>query len=635
VLFGAAPPPFSAAASYSTTAAAAASDEQQEQQHQQHPAQQLQSALRHARVERLAPPGARPMSASISLPPPGAPAPPGPPPPPPPPPPGPPPLLPPVAAAALASSSSSSAAAALAPPKDASDAAHASDASGADCEDASSASASSSSSAAAASDRPRTPCQRASEVALGFVYALVLSLIAVVSWLISTRGEDRALVAWCISAFFVGLTVPLSLHDIHMHLLHFVSPLQRYYVRILFLVPIYAVESWFSLRYHHQSIYIATLRDLYEPFVVHAFYQLLVQFLGSREALARKLVAHKGAYANITLFPWGVGALRRFACAPPDRGGRLWCLFWRNGAPFLFRTQLGVYQYVFLKVVLTVGFFAASLNGTLGADDDYKHYNAYYAWIMLLSQMWAITCLVLLFEATIEWLRPLQPFLKFVSVKGMVFFAWMQMEFIGFLDARGYIYAYEDLSAHEVAEGLQNFCICIELLALGYMHHLSFSVRDFYEPGKGALLVPDDEREPRLVAAAAAAGGGASPGATPHKVASKAAHKIALHIVPGGDLGGEGATYARMAAKGVLNALHLRERGGGRKSNVGEPVGSGGEGAAAAAAGTGTGTPAAAAAGADEAAAVATGDVKLELGVGGGGGGTVPVASAAKDAAPR
>jgi hypothetical protein len=177
-------------------------------------------------------------------------------------------------------------------------------------------------------------------VALGVVYTLVLSLIAVVSWLISLRVDDRALVAWCIAAFFVGLVVPLTLHDVHMHLLHFVSPLQRYYVRILFLPIIYSIESWFSLRYHHESIYIATVRDLYEPFVIHAFFSLMLGFLGSRDALARKLIKDKGAFANISLFPWGISALRPFACAPPDKGGRFWCIFWKNGGARARATRL-------------------------------------------------------------------------------------------------------------------------------------------------------------------------------------------------------------------------------------------------------------------------------------------------------
>jgi hypothetical protein len=40
------------------------------------------------------------------------------------------------------------------------------------------------------------------------------------------------------------------------------------------------------------------------------------------------LLAARGAFVNVSLFPYGVTALEPFACAPPDRGGRRWCLFW-------------------------------------------------------------------------------------------------------------------------------------------------------------------------------------------------------------------------------------------------------------------------------------------------------------------
>ena len=224
--------------------------------------------------------------------------------------------------------------------------------------------------AAAAAPPPRTPCQRASVAALGVVYALVLAMICAVSWQLA-MGADKAQIAWAIAGFFVAVTVPLSLHDVNMHLLHFVSPLQRFYVRILLLVPLYAIESWFSLRYDAQSIYISTIRDLYEPFVIHSFYQLMVQFLGSRDALAAKLIAEKGAFANISMFPYGLEFLRPYSCAPPDRGGRLWFLFWRNGETFIYRTQVGVYQYIIIKALMTVLFFITSLTNTLGSSSDY------------------------------------------------------------------------------------------------------------------------------------------------------------------------------------------------------------------------------------------------------------------------
>ena len=37
--------------------------------------------------------------------------------------------------------------------------------------------------------------------------------------------------------------------------------LQRYIVRIIFLVPVYSVASWLSLLMHEKSVYFDTVRD--------------------------------------------------------------------------------------------------------------------------------------------------------------------------------------------------------------------------------------------------------------------------------------------------------------------------------------------------------------------------------------
>lgn len=54
------------------------------------------------------------------------------------------------------------------------------------------------------------------------------------------------------------------MRTVYQHLTHFSQPrLQTYVVRILWMVPIYAVESWFSLRFKHASIYIQAAREWY------------------------------------------------------------------------------------------------------------------------------------------------------------------------------------------------------------------------------------------------------------------------------------------------------------------------------------------------------------------------------------
>ena len=290
------------------------------------------------------------------------------------------------------------------------------------------------------SSRPRAArraCPRAwasaSTCGVAAVCALSLLQLALVAWDLATHLSDPLILYWAASALFVAATVPLALYDIHCHLVRFVSPLQRFYVRILLLLPIYTVESWLALRFEGQALYLTTLRDLYEAFVIHAFFQLLLQFLGDRERLKERLAA-RGAFVNVSLFPYGIAPLERFACAPPDAPGGSWlpCIWWPSGGTFLFRCEFGVYQYVVVKCVLTVAFFAASVAGTLGEDTPYAYQSfwPWWSWIILFSQVWAITCLVLFYESTWRWLAPLKPLHKFVCVKGMVFVTWAQGELI-------------------------------------------------------------------------------------------------------------------------------------------------------------------------------------------------------------
>lgn len=61
--------------------------------------------------------------------------------------------------------------------------------------------------------------------------------------------------------------------------------LKRYVIRILMLVPIYSLESWFGLRFNDASLYLDVLREVYEALVIYSFYQFLVFYLGGEDYL--------------------------------------------------------------------------------------------------------------------------------------------------------------------------------------------------------------------------------------------------------------------------------------------------------------------------------------------------------------
>jgi hypothetical protein len=69
--------------------------------------------------------------------------------------------------------------------------------------------------------------------------------------------------AWTIGGAFVVATVPISLNQIFQHLTHFVEPRQQTHViRMISMVPLYAIQSWFSLRYPSLSLYTQCLREV-------------------------------------------------------------------------------------------------------------------------------------------------------------------------------------------------------------------------------------------------------------------------------------------------------------------------------------------------------------------------------------
>nr|XP_013806425.1 PREDICTED: transmembrane protein 184A-like [Apteryx mantelli mantelli] len=75
-------------------------------------------------------------------------------------------------------------------------------------------------------------------------------------------------VAQVVSGLFVWSALIITFHQIYMHLRNYTVPKeQRYIIRILFIVPVYAFDSWLSLLLlgsHQYYVYFDSVRDCYE-----------------------------------------------------------------------------------------------------------------------------------------------------------------------------------------------------------------------------------------------------------------------------------------------------------------------------------------------------------------------------------
>jgi len=300
------------------------------------------------------------------------------------------------------------------------------------------------------------------------VFPAVLCLIALPFAVIelSDRGAENHVLAWVIAAVFVMLTVPLSVHDIVQHLLHFAKPhLQKHVVRLLWLVPIYSVTAFLSLVFKDSSLYLDMLRDFYECFVIHAFVCFLIAWCGSEDQLASKLRQK-----------------------PPSKGAHLWpmscCLRrWRLGRDFLWRCKWGTLQYIVIKTSCALAAVLLQFLGVYGEGEVFSltHGYLYISVITATSQTYAIYCLALFYHAMSEDLVPMRPIPKFLSVKAVVFATWAQSVTVAAAVQLGVFQPF--ITAHyseeDIAKGIQNFIICIEMFIAALVHRSVFSYREF------------------------------------------------------------------------------------------------------------------------------------------------------------
>lgn len=227
----------------------------------------------------------------------------------------------------------------------------------------------------------------------------------------------------------------------------------------------YTIESFLSLLLPPgNALYVETVRDAYEAYVIYSFLYFLLEACGSEVRLCNRLREKPAAYAR--------HHAPLHMCLRP----------WRLGSEYVARCKQGVLQYVLLKIVCTVAIvimhhFDVYDEGSFSPSKG-------YVWVSLvgnISQLWAIYALVMFYQAAREELAHLRPLGKFLVVKAVVFFSWWQSIVIAALVHAGVIGngKIAGLRAEVAARGLQNILICVEMLLAALAHRYAFSYKDF------------------------------------------------------------------------------------------------------------------------------------------------------------
>ncbi|THV00285.1 DUF300-domain-containing protein [Dendrothele bispora CBS 962.96] len=265
--------------------------------------------------------------------------------------------------------------------------------------------------------------------------------------------------------------VLISATSIFLQLKNYRKPaLQRMVVRIMVMVPIYAVSSFISLFSLEAAFFIDAVRDIYEAFVIYCFFALLLSYLGGERSL---LILLHGRPPKTPPFPVNIFK-RELDVSDPYT--------------FLFLKR-GILQYVQVKPVLAVATMILKATGkynegNLAAGSGYLYVSIIYNVSICLS----LYCLAMFWLCVNDDLRPFRPVPKFLCVKGILFFSFWQSIGISILVALGAIKKLGPYTDSEsISLGLTDTLICVEMPLFAIAHMFAFSHTDFIDQDKAFI----------------------------------------------------------------------------------------------------------------------------------------------------
>ncbi|WOH04445.1 hypothetical protein DCAR_0623854 [Daucus carota subsp. sativus] len=256
--------------------------------------------------------------------------------------------------------------------------------------------------------------------------------------------------------------IALAIYHIYLHLLNYTEPTyQRYTVRIIFMVPVYALMSFLSLvATENAAIYFNSIRDIYEAWVIYNFLSLCLDWVGGPGAVVLSLSGRvlKPSWALMTCC---------FLHIPLD--GR-----------FIRRCKQGCLQFVILKpilVALTIILYSKGKyhDGNFSAGQSYLYLTIIYTF----SYSTALYALYLFYAACRDLLQPFNPVPKFIIIKSVVFLTYWQGVMFFLAAKTGRI-----KDAEEAAE-LQNFILCVEMLLAAMGHYYAFPYKEYSDANIG------------------------------------------------------------------------------------------------------------------------------------------------------
>jgi hypothetical protein len=295
------------------------------------------------------------------------------------------------------------------------------------------------------------------------VGALIFAALFLIALLAGHVIQDRQDIPLWIGGYCAILAAALATFQILEHLSHFGDPdCQCKVVRILFMVPLYAMTSWLSMVFPGGVGDVLNLiRDAYEAYALYNFFALMMEQMGGIDNLYRELMAEEREPVDHV---WPLNHCMEAMRVTPT---------------FVRRCRLSLVQFMILKPILAITVIALVASHRYGElfDLGQGHF-----WTFIIYNTTYTIALVALWYFYLG----MEPFLvgknalpKFLCIKAIIFMTYWQGMIIEILEATAGLPTFDYWSEDNAATGLQDLLVCIEMLFVSFAHKFCFTVEEY------------------------------------------------------------------------------------------------------------------------------------------------------------
>ncbi|CEL52507.1 Transmembrane protein 184 homolog DDB_G0284525 OS=Dictyostelium discoideum GN=tmem184A PE=3 SV=1 [Rhizoctonia solani AG-1 IB] len=345
-------------------------------------------------------------------------------------------------------------------------------------------------------------------------------------------------VGYIVAGLFTLASIITSTWLVQKHLKWYsCKPQQRHIVRLLFMVPIYAIITLASYLSLSNATSLLLIRDAYESVVLASFFSLLLEYLAGPahpppehppKSKKRRKNARDEEQERLdteSTFPTGTESIAH-PLTKAERATIVYKVFYRvpmyppnhplrtdpqnthkplrwifplgsvrarpkDGLSYLHWMKWGVLQYCVVRPGSTLAAVILQQMGLYCESSwSWRWGHVYVVTIVSVSVTVAMYCLIQLYTTISKELKPYSPLLKLFAVKAVVFLTFWQSALLSGLASLDIIKDTEYMTAEDIVVGFSALLQTFEMMCFALLHVKAFS----YVPYKRIARIRTETR---------------------------------------------------------------------------------------------------------------------------------------------